>query len=145
MEEVARRSDASGNCEPAYDFVYLDGAKSLTIDGVSVLFIERLLRPGGWLLLDDLDWSFGSNPKVAQTEGVHYALSPAEREEPHVRAVFELIVKTLPSMTNLRLEDGRWGWAQKAPGAPKRYQVAYSRPLGDVVLDRLRRLKRSSS
>ena len=142
-EQVEARTDEAGNCSPAYDFVYLDGAKSLTIDGVSVVLIERLLRPGGWLLLDDLDWTFDYNPTAAQTDGVTYAMSPAERSEPHVRAVFELIVKGYPSFTQLRLMDGQWGWAQKQPDAPRRYSVEYSRPLGDVVMDRGRRLVRS--
>jgi len=139
-EQVEARTDASGNCSPAYDFVYLDGAKSLTIDGVSVVLIERLLRPGGWLLLDDLDWTFDYNPTAVQTDGVGYAMSLAERTEPHVRAVFELIVKGSPSFTRLRVMDGQWGWAQKQPGADRRYSVEYSRPLGDVALDRGRRL-----
>lgn len=142
-EEVERRSDDDGNCEPAFDFVYLDGAKSLTIDGVSVIFVERLLRPGGWLLLDDLDWAFESNAKVVQSEGVHYAMSEAERREPHVRAIFELILKPSATMTQLRLEDERWGWAQKAPGQPRRYRVEYSRSLGDAALDRVRALRRA--
>ena len=30
-EQVAARSDAHGNVEPAYDFIYLDGAKNKEI------------------------------------------------------------------------------------------------------------------
>lgn len=142
-EQVEARTDDSGNCAAAYDFVYLDGAKSLTIDGVSVVLIERLLRPGGWLLLDDLDWTFDYNPTAIQTDAVAYEMSAAERTEPHLRAVFELIVKGSPSFTRLRVMDGQWGWAQKQPGAPRRYSVEYSRPFGDVVLDRGRRLLQS--
>ena len=46
----------------AYDFVYLDGAKNWTIDGLAVILVEKLLRPGGWLLLDDLDWTYAQDP-----------------------------------------------------------------------------------
>ncbi len=125
------------HAEPQYDFVYLDGAKSLTIDGVSVLFIERLLRPGGWLLLDDIGWTFASNPAVIQTEGVHYSLSEAELREPHVRAILELIVKPSPAFSVIRREaDGQWAWAQKGPGERTRYEVFYTQSLGDRLLRR---------
>jgi len=53
-EQVARQSDEAGNCEPLYDFCYLDAAKNWTIDGLAIFLIEKLLKPGAWLLLDDL-------------------------------------------------------------------------------------------
>src|SRR3954454_1625269 len=58
VEQVAERTRADGICTPAYDFAYLDGAKWLTLDGASAVLIASLLRPGGWLLMDDLDWRF---------------------------------------------------------------------------------------
>lgn len=140
MEQVAMRSDERGDCEPAFDFVYLDGAKSLTIDGVSAFFIERLLRPGGWLLMDDLDWTFDANPKAIQAEGP-YSLSQAERSTPQLLGVFDNIVRAIPGFTELRVEDGQWGWAHKAPDAPRRYDAeatAHSRS----PLVRLRRRAR---
>ena len=45
-EQVQARSDADGNCEPRFDFVYLDGAKNWTVDGLAVVLAEKLLRPG---------------------------------------------------------------------------------------------------
>ena len=53
-ERVQERSDTHGNVDPCFDFVYLDGAKNWTIDGLAVVLVEKLLRPGGWLLMDDL-------------------------------------------------------------------------------------------
>ncbi|MEA2126648.1 MAG: hypothetical protein QOI80_3430 [Solirubrobacteraceae bacterium] len=137
-EQVEQRSDEHGNCTPCFDFVYLDGAKSLTIDGVSVVFIERLLRPGGWLLLDDTKWTFDSNPKVIQTDGVAYGMSEAELREPHIAAVLELIIKPSGAFSVIRREeDGEWAWAQKSATARPRYEVYYTRSLGDRALDRL--------
>src|SRR5262245_61066415 len=60
--QVAGRTDATGNCEPLYDFVFLDGAHNWTVDGLSVVLIEKLLCPGGWLLLDDLTWVPKADP-----------------------------------------------------------------------------------
>ena len=142
-EQVQARSDRAGNVEPRYDFVYLDGAKNWTIDGLAVVLVEKLLRPGGWLLMDDLDWTYADNPGREATDGVvHRELSETERSEPHLRAVFDLIVAQHPSFTDVRVQDEWWGWARKAPGEPRRYSVETSRPLGALAAGALRRLKR---
>ena len=140
-EQVQARSDRAGNVEPLYDFVYLDGAKNWTIDGLAVVLVEKLLRPGGWLLMDDLDWTYAQDPGRDATDGiVHRELSEAERTEPHLRAVFDLIVAQHPSFTEVRVQDEWWGWARKAPGEPRRYSVETSRPLGALAAGALRRL-----
>jgi predicted O-methyltransferase YrrM len=142
-EQVAARSDRAGNVEPLYDFVYLDGAKNWTIDGLAVVLVEKLLRPGGWLLLDDLDWTYSQDPGREATDGImHRELSAPERSEPHLRAVFDLIVAQHPSFTELKVQDEWWGWARKAPGEPRRHSIETSRPLGALVAGGLRRVKR---
>jgi predicted O-methyltransferase YrrM len=140
-ERVAERSDADGNVDPCFDFVYLDGAKNWTIDGLAVVLVEKLLRPGGWLLMDDLEWTYSQDREA--TDGiVHRELSEAERREPHLRAVFDLIVAQHPSFTELRRQDEWWGWARKAPGEPRRYSVETSRPLGALAANAARKLAR---
>jgi predicted O-methyltransferase YrrM len=142
-EEVQARSDAAGNVRPRFDFVYLDGAKNWTIDGLAVVLVEKLLRPGGWLLMDDLDWTYADDPAREATDGiVHRELSERERREPHLRAVFELIVAQHPSFTELRVQDEWWGWARKAPGEPRRLTLETSRPLSALVGGAVRRVAR---
>jgi predicted O-methyltransferase YrrM len=142
-EQIAARSDAHGNVEPCFDFVYLDGAKNWTIDGLAVVLIEKLLRPGRWLLMDDLDWTYGQDPNRAVTDGIHHReLSAPERTEPHLRAVFDLIVAQHPNFTELRRQDELWGWARKAPGEPRRYRVETSRPLGALATNAARKFAR---
>jgi predicted O-methyltransferase YrrM len=142
-EEVERRSDAHGNVEPRFGFVYLDGAKNWTIDGLAVILAEKLLRPGGWLLMDDLDWTYADDPGREATDGVvHRELSEPERTQPHLRAVFDLIVAQHPSFTELRVQDEWWGWARKAPGEPRRYTLETSRPLGALAAGAARRTVR---
>jgi len=139
---VRERSDAEGNCEPLYDFCYLDGAHNLAIDAAAVVFIEKLLRPGGWLLLDDLDWTYeeGSDESV-QSDGVTHPLSEEERAVPHVRLVYDLIVRQHPAFSRFH-DDGSWGWAQKLEAAPRRYRVETSESITSAVLRNLRDLKR---
>jgi predicted O-methyltransferase YrrM len=144
-EELARRCDEHGNCEPVYDFCFLDGSKNWTIDGLAVLLIERLLRAGGWLLLDDLDWRYSDRPPGRKR---HYSVSlrqltEAERNEPHVRAVFDLLIRPHPSFTELRIEDEWWAWARKAPGEPRRLRIETSRSAVSYALVAVRRGRRS--
>ena len=141
-EQVQARADRAGNVEPRFDLCYLDGSKNLNVDGLAVVLVEKLLRPGGWLLMDDLEWTYRRNPWIEPVgDGRPLGpLSDAERDEPHLRAVFELVVKGLPSFTNLAVEDEWYGWAQKAPGAPRRLELRSSRPLGALVATGLRRL-----
>lgn len=141
-EQVDARSDDAGNCEPLYDFCFLDGQKNWTVDGLAVVLIQKLLRPGGWLLLDDLGWTYS-----ALTTRHHYwtdvaALSERERTEPHLRAVFELIVKQDPRFTELRIQDEWWGWARKGPGEPRRLTLDTTRSLRSYVVAGMRFMMR---
>ncbi len=140
-QEVERASDQAGNCAPVYDFCYLDGSKNFNIDGLAVVLVEKLLRPGGWLLMDDLEWTYEHNPWILPSgDGNPLGpLSDSERTEPHLRAVFELIVKQHPSFTRFVREDEWYGWAQKLPGGERRYELANSRSLGALLVGELRR------
>ena len=119
LEQVAAQTGPDRRCEPIFDFVYLDGAKWLTLDGSSAALIESLLRPGGWLLMDDLDWSFADHPEIMPVvvlgDGTTYSFSDAEVRRPHLRGVYDHIVCNHPGFTRF-IDQGNWGWAQK--GAP---------------------------
>jgi hypothetical protein len=108
-----------------YDFCYLDGAHNWTIHGLAVILIKKLLRPGGWLLLDDLHWTYALGDGGAEEAG----LSVGERREPHMAAVYELLVKQHPNFTEFIEMDGKWGWAQKQPGGNRRYRVEFTSTL----------------
>ena len=143
-EQVERNSDEHGNCEPIFDFCYLDGAHNFTIDGLSVVLVEKLLRPGGWLLLDDLNWIYrvGKYPPGQGPDDLR--LSSEERATPHMRAVFELIVKQHPSFSSFRVEDESWGWAMKAPGEPRRYELTTTASVGSLVVRWLKGKRRAA-
>lgn len=132
---VRERSDGAGNCEPFYDFIFLDGAHELTIDGLAVVLAEKLLKPGGWLLLDDLDWSFSQSESQASPP---LPLSAAERDTPAMREVFDLIVRQNPVFTEFRDQDEHWGWAKKAPGQPRRLSLESSESVQTMLLRKTR-------
>lgn len=115
-QQIAERS-SSGVCQPKYDFVYIDGAHNWTIDGFAFFLVEKLLVPGGWILFDDLEWSYaGLTSTFGPGQGPEaLGLSNAERAVPHMRLVFELLVHQHPSFSNLLIQDDDWGWTQKVP------------------------------
>jgi predicted O-methyltransferase YrrM len=114
-DQITANIGAERICRPIYDFVYIDGAHNWTIDGFSFYLVDKLLRPGGWLLLDDLAWSYGaSSSSFGPGQGPdELGLSESERGTPHMRLVFDILVCQSQSFSNFRVEDEDWGWAQK--------------------------------
>ncbi len=68
------------------------------------MLIEKLLNPGGWLLMDELDWTY-AGVDADQSDGVAISrMSDNERIEPHLRAVFELSLAS-PDSTPFHLRE----------------------------------------
>jgi predicted O-methyltransferase YrrM len=97
-----------------YDFIYLDGAKNLLLDGPSVVLAERLLRPGGWLLLDDVGWTHADRGRnfALQFDDFIFQASEAELREAHVQAICRLMIEPDPRWAEIRY-DGDWAWVRK--------------------------------
>ena len=85
-------------CKPIYDFCFIDGAQNWSIDGLAFFLVDKLLKPGGWLLFDDLKWTYAEKEKRKDiSDGVTIrALGEDEKLQPHVELVFELLVKQHP-------------------------------------------------
>jgi predicted O-methyltransferase YrrM len=120
--EIEKCLTSARTVRPEYDFIFIDGAKNWSTDGIAVVTAEKLLKPGGWLLLDDLGWSYAEH---AQGSAWHYEieiakLSGPERTEPHLQRVLDLLIKTNPAFDEI-VEDGWWGWAHKADTAGWRH------------------------
>ncbi|WP_020573149.1 O-methyltransferase [Actinopolymorpha alba] len=96
---------------PAFDFVFIDGAHTWDVDGFAFLLADQMLRPGGWVLFDDLDWTLDSSPTLKNMTWVRQ-LPAEQRSTPQVRKVYELLVRQNPAYGAFRDENG-WGWARK--------------------------------
>jgi predicted O-methyltransferase YrrM len=136
LQRMLRKQLRDDRIEPLYDFAFLDGAHLWDPDALAVLLIDRLLRPGGWILMDDLDWLPDDT----------YDLPQSQSGFPHMREVWELLVLAHPDYREFRT-DGQWGWARKAAnGRPserilrRRDLVGELRDVSAVVRQRLRRL-----
>lgn len=122
---------------PRFDLCYLDGAHDWFVDGLAFFLVDRLLRPGGWIVFDDLEWTYAGSPSMRdQVRG----MPEDELTTPQVRKVYELLVRTHPGYDRFRTEGG-WAYARKseaAAGGPRRVvtEVVERRyGLGALALD----------
>lgn len=100
------------NDEPIFDFCYVDGAHDWNVDGFAFLLVDKLLKPGGWIIFDDMDWSFGSSPSMKNIDRVKN-MPDDVKNTPHVAKVFDLLVKNNSNYCNFEVTDFGWGIAQK--------------------------------
>ncbi len=135
---------------PRFDMCYIDGAHNWFVDGFAFFLVDRLLKPGGWIVFDDLDWNYDRSASLKDTDWVKN-MPDDERLEPQVRKVYELLVKTHPHYENFKTEYG-WAFAQKRQdaGAVREREVIVEKVieiqkvkvgLGEVVRRFAKRLK----
>ncbi len=101
--------------EPIFDFCYVDGGHTWDHSGFGFFLVEKLLRPGGWTLFDDLSWTIEQSSAFQDAATRENLMRRHTREyvaTPQVRKVWELLVKRHPSFTAFH-EEGEWGFAQK--------------------------------
>ncbi len=97
--------------KPLYDLCYLDGAHSWFDDGFAFFLVDKLLAPGGWIILDDVDWTFANSAGLKNSQMVK-DMPEEERDTPQIRKVYELLVKTHPDYDKFKVSAG-WAYARK--------------------------------
>ena len=131
---------------PRFDFCYLDGAHSWDTDGFAFFLVDRLLRPGGWIVFDDLEWSYAGSPQMMAVDAVR-ALPADEQQARQVGLVFDLLVRPHPQYGEFAVRDG-WGFAQKlataadGPAPLRREYVVEQVGLGAVAQRVYRKARR---
>ncbi len=96
---------------PRFDFCYIDGAHDWFADGFAFFLVDRLLKPGGLIIFDDLDWTYESSPTLKDTQRVK-RMPQDEKSTPQIRKVYELLVKPHPAYGEFMEKDG-WAYARK--------------------------------
>lgn len=142
MKRIERRT-TDARCEPEFDLVFVDGAHAWEPDGLAFFLAEKLLRPGGWVLFDDLEWTYASSPTLRDQPWVR-AMPEDQRTTAQVRKVFDLLVRTHPAFEDAEVR-GNWGWARKKGGAPQPgilADVYAGRPLAERLKDAAQGVKR---
>ncbi len=113
----------NNSCTPFFDFCFLDGAKNWTIDSSAFFLVDKLLKEKGWIVFDDLQWTYESKLREGKrkSDGVYMLdMGQDELEQPHVELIFQLLVMQHPEYSNFLIQDNWWGWAQKNSDGPKK-------------------------
>jgi hypothetical protein len=79
----------------SFDFVYLDGAHTFAIDGLTFFLIDMLLERGGHIYFDDYNWTLRDSsldPKKLRITNRMY--TPEQIESCQLKLVIDLLVKT---------------------------------------------------
>ncbi|MCF6256307.1 MAG: class I SAM-dependent methyltransferase [Gammaproteobacteria bacterium] len=116
LHDEILRNTKDNTCNEIYDLCIIDGPKNWTIDGAAFFFADKLLKKNAWIIFDDYNWTYAAADNRRDiTDGItHRSLSAEEQETPHVRDIFELLVKQHPCYGNFMLLEGSgWALAQK--------------------------------
>lgn len=113
-------------CEPCYDFCFIDGAKNWTHDGAAFFMVDKLLRSDGWIMFDDLLWSYAiehARSGLRTAAGVPVdQLADDEYREAHIEAIFRLLVMQHPGYSRFKVIDEILAMAQKTAGDTRQIQ-----------------------
>jgi predicted O-methyltransferase YrrM len=98
---------------PCFDFCYFDAGHSWDVTGYAFFLVDRLLKPGGWVVFDDLDWTYERMIKPGEPPPDFLSRFPMEeRRTAQIRKVWDLLV-----CRSTRYESheviGNWGVARK--------------------------------
>lgn len=107
-----------------FDVVYIDGHHTFYIDLPTILLADKLLKPGGYLLLDDVEWTLSflkSNLKRSLSQWYFYRkiytfsdYTEEQQNIPHIKMIAEeLLLKDGKYRKNELLSTPFWWALQK--------------------------------
>jgi predicted O-methyltransferase YrrM len=106
---------------PQFDLCYFDGGHTWDVTGFGFVLVDMLLKPGGWIILDDLKWTIeAAMPDMSRIPRHWLASSPDERAAPAVQLVFDLLVPHFGYTDKRIINHGEWGIARKPVEGPDR-------------------------
>jgi predicted O-methyltransferase YrrM len=107
LAKMARDLDREGRSVELFDFVYLDGAHAFHHDAAACAVLKRMLKPGGYLVLDDMRWTFNKSASANPTRRPEMADAYTEEQldTPHVGLVADVLLRRDPEFEEIHLTD----------------------------------------
>jgi predicted O-methyltransferase YrrM len=97
-----------------FDFCYFDGGHTWDATGFGFVLVDMVLRPGGWIIFDDLEWTIDKMLAKREGKGATYEkYSADERQTKNVRLVFDTLVPHLGYQELSEAPQFQWGIARK--------------------------------
>lgn len=125
LHDEIKRNTVNNICQEKYDLCIIDGPKNWTIDSSSFFLVDKLLKENAYIIFDDYDWSYEeANKRRISTDGIlHDSLSSDELHIPHIKEIFDLLVKQHPNYSNFKVfTDKQWCLAQKI-SSDKKFEI----------------------
>lgn len=119
-----RRMRARGQ-HAGIDFAYLDGAHTFFHDAPATICLKQMVRPGGYLLMDDYDWTIAVSPTMrpAVNPTITADYTDEQIELSHVEMVCALLLDDDPEFERVdigyRRQEHRRAFRRR-PAAPAR-------------------------
>lgn len=112
-KRIEGRTRKDAVCEPEFDLCYIDGPKNWAIDGAAFFRVDKLLNAGGWIIFDDYDWTYSSvatsNSGACISDGISIReMAEDEVTQPHVEAIFRLLVTKHPNYGEFAIDGNQW-------------------------------------
>ena len=120
LKKQIEKQTLNNQCIPIYDFCFIDGSRHWTTDAAAFFLVDKLLKPGGWLVFDDLQWKIQSKFSEGKTklDGISLAnLGRRELTQRHFELVFKHLVMQHSEYSHFRIKDDWWAWARKVAGS----------------------------
>mgnify|MGYP001295891211 CR=1 FL=1 len=110
-EVLAQQTDTrTGQVNEIFDLCFLDGAHEWETDALAFLLAVRLLKPGGWMVLDDLNFSLRSLDWRAE----YRDRSDRELDSFQIKMIFDLLLSNHKDFGYIGVSaDQRMVWARK--------------------------------
>ena len=107
LANMARDLASAGKSVEIFDFVYLDGAHSFHHDAPACAILKRMLKPGGYLVLDDMKWTFNSSPSMNPTKrsDVRESYTDEQLSVPHVGLIADVLLRPDEEFEEISLTD----------------------------------------
>ncbi len=111
LADLIKKQSPDHICQPLFDLCLLDGAHEWNPDALAFFLIAKLIKPGGWLIMDDINFNLRMIPNWQESFGSY---SDRELDTFQIRMVYDLLVRQHPDFSDFKItHNGRIGWARK--------------------------------
>jgi predicted O-methyltransferase YrrM len=81
------------HAEPIWDYVFVDGAHTWDIDALAVVLASRLLRVGGYIDLDDYEWTMDGSAAVSGFPTLANAYTAEQKATKQVAMIADVFLR----------------------------------------------------
>lgn len=107
LAKMTRELDRGQGPVEIFDFVYLDGAHAFHHDAAACSILKRLIKPGGYLVIDDMHWTFNTSANLNPTKRPDVAVqyTAEQLSTPHVALVVDVLLRRDRNFQQVFLTD----------------------------------------